>query len=115
MKIARFHNILEAIEHSESGGVALHVWKPPRQNGESTWPGYDIPGCFKKSESWGHLLCCSLGQLEKTAKRLGISRVVVSKLGKRGQHVDLCGRPLEKAIEKAVLVKVTQTILGGVL
>lgn len=91
----------QAIEHAESGGMALHVWKPSRSHGVSIFPGHEIPTVFKIHDKWGHLLCRDTDRLIATAKRLGIRMVVISKRGKRGQHVDLCGKPLEKAIVEA--------------
>jgi hypothetical protein len=99
--IVRFSNIREAIQHAESGGISLHVWKHPR--------GYphDIPKCFEQSESWGHLFCQKIELLERVARRFGVRNVVVSKIGKLRQHVDLCGKPLEKAIEASTFEEQT--------
>ncbi len=38
-----------------------------------------------------------LGRLEKTARKLGVRKVVVTAADMAYQHVDLCGKPLDKA------------------
>ena len=85
----------EMASYVAQGGQALHVWFPKSSH-------YDAPACFNKTKEngWGHLLDGNKKRLERTAKKLGVKGVVVSQEGKRGQHVDLCGRPLRKAIQK---------------
>ena len=39
-----------------------------------------------------------IDRLKKTAAELGVKKIVVSRIGGKGQHVDLCGRPLQKAL-----------------
>lgn len=79
----------------EQGGQALHVWKPPKGG----WPG--APACFMKSRrQWGHLLDNDKARLIATARRLGVRVIKVAQEGRRGQHIDLCGRPLERAIKE---------------
>ena len=79
----------------------LHVWDPPRVDGRSVWPNERTPGCFQRSKRWAHLFGEDAGALERKARSLGVRRVVVSRRGQRGQHVDLCGKPLERAIAEA--------------
>lgn len=47
-----------------------------------------------------HLLDANESRLIKTAKRCGVRVIKVSRRGKRGQHIDLCGKPLEKALRE---------------
>lgn len=96
-----FENATEAMDHADEGGIALHVWKPPRHNGRSTWPGGRVPDCFARSRSWAHLFCRDAKTLNRIARRLGVRKIIVSRPGRRGQHVDLCGRPLQRAVEEA--------------
>lgn len=84
--------ISAAYKHADAGGQALHVWDP----GPNGWPG--APACFMRTRPWGHLIDADEERLTKTAKKFGVRVVVIGRPGRRGQHVDLCGKPLEKAI-----------------
>lgn len=98
MKRFNHHEVEAAMDHAEDGGQALHVWDP------SVGAVGDMPRCFARAmqagKPFGHLLDCDHDRLRATAFGLGVRRVVVRRAGRRGQHVDLCGRPLEKAIGK---------------
>jgi len=83
-------DIFEAFSYADQGGQALHVWK-------GNWPKRK-PRCFRDGQCWGHLIDHDRDRLVATAKRLGVNRVVVSRDGQRGQHVDLCGAPLARAM-----------------
>jgi len=91
--------IREAKAHAAAGGQALHVWQPTRVG----WPG--APRVFRRAatagESWAHLYDADIERLIETARRLGVLRVVVHRAGQPGQHVDLCGRPLRRAMSQA--------------
>jgi hypothetical protein len=39
-------------------------------------------------------------RLLKTARRLGVRKPRVDRRGELGQHVDLCGKPLERAMKE---------------
>jgi hypothetical protein len=52
----------------------------------------------ERGEYIAHLFDQNLERLEKTARRLGINIVVIEKPGTDSQHVDLCGRPLRRAL-----------------
>lgn len=71
--------------------MALHVY--PAMHG--AFP--DAPKCFKSAKEWGHLMHKDADLLERTARALGVKRVVISERGTPYQHVDLCHKPLEKA------------------
>ena len=93
MKLFQQREVREAIAHAESGGQALHLhWSVGGDN---------APACFKKHRQWGHLIDHDLKRLKATARRLGVRKIAIDRLGARGQHVDLCGKPLERAIAKA--------------
>ncbi|MGD1001057.1 MAG: hypothetical protein ABSA67_10215 [Candidatus Brocadiia bacterium] len=92
MKRFSSREILQGIEYAKSGGQALHVWK-------GCWPN-PKPRCFKDGEPWGHLLDQDAGRLLLTALHLGVKMVKISNPGKQTQHVDLCGRPLERAMKE---------------
>ena len=96
MKRFDSRQVREAIEYAGDGGQALHVWNPGK-----SYP--DAPACFNKSrKGWGHLLDNDEERLVLTARRLGVRRIVVAQRGKRGQHVDLCGKPLKRAIKESI-------------
>lgn len=92
MRAFTSEQVPEAIQHSLDGGQALHVW-----DGHAKWPTDGVPAPFKRHRWWGHLLDQDAARLVRTARRLGVRRIVVGQRGERGQHVDLCGRPLERA------------------
>jgi len=89
------HEILAAHAYAAKGGQALHVWEGTH------WPG-SSPACFRVSHQWGHLIDADEERLIATARRLGVRKIHVSKPGRQGQHIDLCGAPLRKAIAEAI-------------
>ena len=98
MKSFGHKQIREAKAHAAAGGQALHIWQP----GPAGYPG--APAVFSRAagqgKQWGHLFDQDLGRLLSTVRRLGVHCVVVGKKGQVGQHVDLCGRPLQRAIAR---------------
>ena len=96
MKLFKYREIREAYAYVREGGQALHV-QP------NSFAYKDIPICFKKSKQWGHLFDQDKERLVKTAKRLGVRVIKVENAGdEKRQHIDLCGKPLERAIEECV-------------
>ncbi len=85
-----------ALKHAAAGGQALHVW-----DGSRSGCRLKTPACFKRSYLWAHLLDQNEGRLVATARRLGVHVIVVSKRGRPDQHIDLCGKPLAKAMAEA--------------
>lgn len=77
-----------------TGGQALHIWNPADMYEQA-------PAVFKRYKTWAHLFDKDAIRLEKTARELGVRVINVERLGKVGQHVDLCGQPLTLAIELA--------------
>lgn len=96
MRTFQQREIREAIMHAAEGGQALHLHV-------FITPG--CPRCFKRDVEAGkqiaHLFDHDLKRLVATVKRLGVRVVRVERMGTPRQHVDLCGRPLEKALEEA--------------
>ena len=90
-----FSSPLTAADHADAGGVGLHVW------GAMPAAFVHAPACFKRSSEWGHLFCNDPQKLSGLARDLGVRNVQIQRRGRRGQHVDLCGRPLSNAIQKA--------------
>ena len=95
MTLFKTKQVNEAMDFAEAGGQALHVWK-------GAWPGKK-PRCFANGQQWGHLLDMDIERLKATARRLGVRVIKASRVGRRGQHIDLCGRPLAKAIEESTV------------
>lgn len=95
MRRFEHREIREALAYAAEGGQALHVWDPGPSAAE-TYP--KAPAVFLRNRPWAHLFDVNADRLYRTAKRLGVRRVVVERRGKRGQHVDLCGGPLKKAL-----------------
>ena len=84
-----FTHPTKAIDYAREGGQALHVfpaYKEPR-----------APAVFKQYREWGHLIDQNKERLIKTARWLGVRVIKVDREGNRGQHIDLCGKPLERA------------------
>lgn len=90
--------IREAREYAAGGDLALHVWQPPSEG----WA--NAPQVFTREAAarrpWAHLMGIRRNLLATTARKLGVRRVVFhGRMSADGVlHVDLCGRPLTKAI-----------------
>jgi len=90
--------IQEAIAYANDGGQALHIWSG-FSNDTDPATGRAVPACFRHGGPWAHLLDNDRARLIRTARRLGVRRIVVANEGKAGrQHVDLCGKPLRRAV-----------------
>ena len=89
--------IKAAEEYAAEGGQGLHVWDP----GPEGWPG--APACFQKTRPWAHLFDQDHERLVKTARALGVRVIHVERIGGVGQHIDLCGVPLSRAMNKCKL------------
>lgn len=83
--------IHEAQDHADAGGRALII-----HGG-----GYNGPACFQNAKEIGKILDMNIDRLFQTARMLGVKKIKVDLKGKRGQHVDLCGKPLVKAKDLA--------------
>jgi hypothetical protein len=95
MKIFLQREIREAYAHAAAGGQALHVCESRGLVRDSA------PGCFRRSEQFAHLFDQDYTRLIATAKRYGVKVVVPQHCGTHRQHVDLCGRPLKRAVRWA--------------
>lgn len=95
MRRFEHREIREAVAHAAEGGQALHVWDA------TNWPRARVPLPFRRTKMWAHLLDQNRERLEATARRLGVRVIVVGNPGTPRQHVDLCARPLARAIEEA--------------
>ena len=94
MKLFEERQLLQAYEYAKTGGQALHLFSDP-----GVYPG--CPNCFKRSREAAHLIDYNLDRLIVTARRLGVRVIKVGRKGQRGQHIDLYGKPLQKAKDEA--------------
>lgn len=87
----------EAQIYSLSGGQALHTHQIIVDYSKA-------PACFVREVNAGrdiaHLFDQDAIRLVATVKRLGVRVVVVERRGQPGQHIDLCGKPLMRALEQ---------------
>lgn len=88
--------IREAQDYADAGGQALHTHQIIVNRRKS-------PKCFldavERGEDIAHLFDRDAARLRRTATELGVRIVLIEREGERGQHVDLCGKPLRKALE----------------
>jgi len=100
MKLFQTKQVTAAINYGASGGLVLHMMPP---GFAKAFPGApkaltEAPGKPGRPGQFAHLICSDLEKLEKAARRLGVKNIVVHHLHGRGQHIDLFGKPLRKAI-----------------
>jgi hypothetical protein len=105
MKAFQSRELPEAEAHAANGGQALHLHQIIVDRRKA-------PRCFvaavERGEDIAHLFDQDEARLRATVRRLGVKVVVVERRGQPGQHVDLCGGPLRKALaerEKEVLFR----------
>jgi len=66
----------------------------------------DKPTETKRNKGWAHLFDQDKERLIATAKWLGVRVIKVEREGKSLQHIDLCGKPLQRAkVECDVLLR----------
>lgn len=82
----------QAVADAENGSQALFT---------HTWGLAAGPQCFQAAKVIGKLFDQDASRLEETARTLGVRRVKIDRLGHPWQHVDLVGKPLERAIVQA--------------
>lgn len=102
MKIFQHRELLEAYKYVAEGGQALHLWTKEAIKIWKQGAPEHIPSCFQKTKRWAHLMDLDKERLVETAKRLGVKVIKVAQKGRRSQHIDLCGKPLDKAIKEIV-------------
>ena len=94
MKRFEMKEAVEAQDFADEGGQALHVCETTVKLGPAAGC------CFSEVRRWAHLIDRDADRLAKTARRLGVRVIKIGRPGARGQHVDLCGKPLEKAMKE---------------
>lgn len=94
MKTFQQREIHAAFAYSIAGGQALHLMDGSFANLRA-----DTPACFKGRRQIAHLFDEDEARLIATAKRLGVRVIKVERRGEAGrQHIDLCGKPLQRAL-----------------
>lgn len=101
MKRFEMQQIYAAYEYAEQGGQALHI--------HNITQGHPL---FRRYKQIAHLIDMDKDRLIATARRLGVRVIKVGREGRQGQHIDLCGKPFEKACKEAVEQCLQPTING---
>lgn len=97
MKVFQQNELLAAYAFAKEGGQALHLMA-----GSFAYLRKDTPACFKGRRQLAHLFDQDRKRLEATARKLGVRKILVERAGDpRRQHIDLCGKPLERALALA--------------
>lgn len=96
MKVFQQKELREAIEHSVAGGQSIHL-----MSGSFAYLRCDTPSCFKGRNQIAHLFDMNRERLVETVRRLGVRVIRVEREGTNKQHIDLCGKPLERALSEA--------------
>lgn len=95
MKLFLQNELIEAYEHAKGGGQALHM-----MSGRFAYLRNDTPACFKGRRELAHLFDRDPKRLIATARKFGVRVIKIEREGDpMRQHIDLCGKPLERAIE----------------
>lgn len=97
LRIFAEREIREAYAYAAQGGQALHL-----MGGRYAYLRDDTPACFKGRGELAHLFDQDRKRLEASARRLGVRVIRVERPGTPQQHIDLCGKPLERAKELAM-------------
>lgn len=93
--------IAAARAYAVDGGQALHLFSGAIA--DAIRKVRRIPTCFRGRRELAHLFDQDRQRLEQTARRLGVRVIKVEYPGTSSQHVDLCGKPLERAKAEAQL------------
>lgn len=88
--------IREAYQFAADGNQALHL-----MDGRFAYLRDDTPICFKNRRQLAHLFDQNKDRLIRTARRFGVRVIRVEREGTHQQHIDLCGKPLDRALELA--------------
>ena len=95
MKLYAQREVAAARDYAAAGGQALHLLSGAIA--DAIGEVRRIPQCFRGRRELAHLFDQDRQRLEQTARRLGVRVIKVESPGTPSQHIDLCGRPLERA------------------
>ena len=107
MKQFEMKDLKTAKDYSLQGFQALHI--------HTLNAGHPL---FRRYSKIGHLFDMNKITLIATAKRLGVRIIKVEREGETEQHIDLCGKPFEKAMKMckwhlAICEDITHELLKG--
>jgi hypothetical protein len=97
LQVFQQRELRAAYDHSIAGGQALHL-----MDGSFAYQQSRTPSCFKGRKQIAHLFDMNLERLISSAKRFGVRVILTEHTGTYRQHIDLCGKPLERAIVAAL-------------
>lgn len=100
MKLFQERELREAYDHAMQGGMSLHLI-----GGQYAYLRKDTPSCFKGRRQIAHLFDQNAARLAKYARGIGVRVIRIEHPGTHRQHLDLCGKPLERAMEHAKQVE----------
>jgi hypothetical protein len=92
MRLFEMAQLKEAIKFAEEGGQALHL--------HTFNSGHFL---FRRYPVISHLFDMDKDRLVETARSLGVNVIKIEREGERGQHIDLCAGPLERAKKLAII------------
>lgn len=96
MRQYQMMELREAIDYAMQGGQSLHLHNIIGDRKRA-------PKCFvravDKGENIAHLFDQDKNRLISTARKLGVSVILVERENTSNQHIDLCGIPLKNAIK----------------
>lgn len=96
------------MDFADAGGTALHVWAPNNSELQRA------PTVFRVNRGlWAHLIDMNKERLLKLARDLGVRVLKLEREGVRGQHIDLCGTPLQRALFMAQQPKSKEALEGA--
>jgi hypothetical protein len=104
VKVFQQRDIKEAQLYALAGHQAVHL-----MSGSFAYIRKDTPNCFKNQKTIAHLFDQDETRLIATAKKLGVRVIKIERKGQPGQHIDLCGKPLLRALEQAETATSTST------
>lgn len=96
MKIFQQRELQAAYANAAAAGQALHL-----MSGSFAYRRKDTPNCFKGRDQIAHLFDQDRERLIVTARRL-VRVIREEREGTLRQHIDRCGRPLERAMAEAL-------------
>lgn len=95
MIMFEWRELRQALDYAARGGQSLHLHRFIHPK---------APPCFRQAVARGEQIAHLFGQdkerLIATAKRLGVKVIVVERESTSKQHIDLCGKPLQRAIQQ---------------
>ena len=97
LRVFQQKQIRDAQDWAGIGGQALHL-----MSGRFAYLRDDTPACFRGRDQIAHLFDRDRDRLIRTARKLGVRKILVERDDDPvRQHIDLCGKPLERALAMA--------------